>query len=94
MQVSFDFTFLIAASVSVVGVVEWLKGFLPISVPTWVYRAVLLPVSAIVAVAAGGSVFQIASNVLAMLAVTQISYPVLVQLPGSLITVFKNRIGG
>jgi len=41
MKVIFDFWYLIGAAVSVVGVVEWLKGFFPATIPTKVWRAVL-----------------------------------------------------
>lgn len=93
MNVALDFTFLIAASISVVGVVEWVKGLLPQTVPSWVYRVALLPVSIIVAVAADGGLFQVATNAIALLAVTQIGYPVLVQLPTALINAFRNKLG-
>ncbi len=93
MNVGLDFVFIVGASVSVVGVVEWIKGLLPANIPSWVYRAVLLPVSITVAVAADGGVFQVATNSLALLAVTQIGYPLLIQLPTALIEAFRKKIG-
>lgn len=93
-MVHIDINFIVLASVSVVGVIEWLKGLVPEKTPTWVWRVALLPVSALVSFAADGGMFQVVTNGLALLAVTQIAHPVLVQLPSAIVTAFKNRIGG
>lgn len=93
-MVQFDITLIVLASVSVVGVVEWLKGLFPKETNTVVWRVVLLPVSVVVAVFAGGSLAQMATNSLALLAVTQIAYPLLIQLPSSIIGAVKNKLGG
>jgi hypothetical protein len=93
MNVTFDFLFLIGAAVSVVGILEYLKGFFPVSTPSWVWRAALAPVAFLVALAADGGWYQIATNALSLVALTQISYPVLIQLPSALIEAFRKKLG-
>lgn len=83
---------LVAYSVTVVGVLEYLKGFFK-PLPTWVSRGLLLPVCAGVAWAAGGDVFQVATNGLALVAISQIGYPVLIQLPSAMIDKFRKSLG-
>ncbi len=93
MTVSFDWLLLVGASISVVGVIEWLKGFVP-KAPSWLWRAVLAPVALGVAMALDSGPFQIATNSLALLAMAQIGYPVLIQLPVVIIEFFKRTLGG
>jgi hypothetical protein len=91
MGVTFDWLLLVGASISVVGVIEWLKGFFP-KAPSWIWRIVLAPVSLGVAIAADGGPFQIATNTLALLAMGQIGYPMLIQLPGVIVEFFKRTL--
>jgi len=93
MNVTFDWLFLVGASISVVGVIEWLKGFLPSTWPSWVWRAALAPVAVLVALAADGGAFQVATNALSLLALSQICYPVLIHLPSAIIEAFKKKMG-
>ena len=93
MQVQFDFLYLVGAAVSVVGVIEWAKGFFPKINTVW-WRVALAPACALVAWAGDGGAYQIATNAFALLALTQVGYPLLVQLPTSVIGAFKNKIGG
>ena len=92
MTVSFDWLLLVGASISVVGVIEYLKGFVP-KAPSWLWRVTLPPVALGVAFAADGGPFQIATNSLALLAMAQIGYAVLIQLPGVIIEFFKRTLG-
>ena len=91
---SFDLTFLVMASIAVVGVLEWLKGFVTAKVPTWTYRLALLPISFIVAAAGVEGMMQILTTTFMLLSITNICYPLLIQLPTSLIAAFKNKLGG
>lgn len=91
-MVSFDFIFLAGAAVSVVGVVEYLKGFWP-KAPTWAWRLSIPPACVAVAIAGDGGPFQIATNAFMLLAVAQIGYPILVQLPVALIEKFRKSLG-
>lgn len=90
-MVSFDFIFLAGAAVSVVGVVEYLKGFWP-TAPAWALRLSIPPACVAVAIAGGGEVPQIATNAFMLLAVSQIGYPILVQLPVALIEKFRKSL--
>ncbi len=91
MEVTFDLLYLGGASISVVGVVEYVKGFFP-RLPPWVWRLTMALASVAVAVSGGGSVSQIATNAFALLALSQIGYPVIIQLPLAMIEKFRKTL--
>lgn len=93
MNVTFDWAYLVGAAIAVVGVLEWIKGFAPVTWPSWVWRVVMAPICVVVAIAGDGGVFQIATNSFALIAISQIGYPVLIQLPTAIIQAFRNKIG-
>lgn len=90
-MVQFDFMFLAGAAISVVGVVEYIKGFWP-AAPAWAWRLSIPPACVAVAVAGGGNLSQIATNSFLLLAVAQIGYPLLIQLPGVIIKKFQKGL--
>jgi len=93
-MIQFDFMYLTGAAIAVVGVMEWLKGFFPVDkVPSWVWRALMAPTCVAIAAAGGGALNQILSNGAALIAITQIGYPVLVQLPIAVIEKFRKSLG-
>jgi len=93
-MVSFDYAYLIGASIGVVGVIEWIKGFDFLkNAPSWIWRVIIVPVCGGVAIAADGGVYQVASNAILLVAIVQIGYPILVQLPTALIQAFRDKIG-
>lgn len=80
MGIQIDFVYLVAAAFSVTGVMEYIKGF-PFAkkLPTWAWQ-IALPVICIgVAVAADGGFFQIATNAVILLALSQLAYQSIVQ---------------
>ena len=77
-----------------VGVIEYLKGFCgKILVPSWILRLALLIASGGAAVIAGGTIGEIITTGLAITAIAQVGYPVLVQFPSIAIENFKQRLG-
>lgn len=93
-MMSLDFTYIVGASIGVVGVLEWAKGFAIFSkLPAWVWRAVSPFACAGVGIAGGGEWPQMATNAILLLAVSQIGYPVLIQLPTALIEKFRKALG-
>jgi hypothetical protein len=77
-----DFGSWLAGAVAVVGLIQWIKGLVPKTTPTWVY-AVLAPVLALGWALAPEPVQQ-ASGVLG---VSQIGYETIIQ-------TVKKRLGG
>lgn len=73
-----DWGYIVPAAIVVVGVLQWGKGMVK-TAPGWLW-ALLAPVAcAVVAIAGGGSVNQIATNGLATLAISQLGYEALLQ---------------
>ncbi len=52
----------------------------------------MAPVALGVALAADGGVFQVATNTLALIAVTQIAHPLLIQIPGAVVESFRKKV--
>ena len=77
MKLSIDFVYLVAAAFGAIGVLEYIKGFVP-NAPTWVWRVALLPICAGVSLAGDGGVFQVATNGVLLLALTQICYDLII----------------
>ena len=77
MKITIDFVYLIAAAFGAIGVLEYVKGFVP-NAPTWVWRVALLPICAGVSIAGGGEIFQVATNGVLLLALTQICYDLII----------------
>lgn len=73
MEISIDWVYLVASAFTVAGIIEYVKGFFK-KAPAWTWR-VVLPVACIgVAFAGDGGVYQIATNALLILALSQLCY--------------------
>jgi len=95
----FDWFLIVSAAVVSVGVMEYVKGFVTVKagakpVPSWVWRLVLLVICAGVAAAMDGGLSQAMTNALALVAVAEVGYPVLIQLPKAAIDVFRKKLEG
>lgn len=78
-----DIAIIIFLAGTTVGVMEYLKGFIPVDkrkvVPAWVYRLALLFVSIGVAFAKGGDINTVLINALSLVGVSQIGYASIVE---------------
>lgn len=86
MGIEVNWTYLVAAALAAVGIIEWLKGFPAFNAtPSWVWR-IILPLACIaIAILGNGGWRQMGTNAAILLAVAQIGYPLLVKLPASII---------
>lgn len=87
----------VLASMSVVGVLEWAKGFFVTKagdnlVPPWGWRIIMAAAAFIIAVSLGGGVNWIATNTGALIAMTQLGYPLLIQLPEAMIKAARRKL--
>lgn len=95
MNVQIDWFYLVSAAVIVVGLLEFVKGFFKdVKVPSWIWRAIIVPIGVGVAWAGDGGIYQVATNSLGLISLTAISYPVLIQIPAAIIQFFKDKIVG
>lgn len=95
MNVQIDWGYVVSAAVIAVGIVQWMKGLLK-RFPSWVWSAIIPAVSTGVAFAADGGVWQIATNALAVWAICQLGYELILQNIGKMIgglLVSKNAAG-
>jgi len=87
-----DPMYIVTASVGVVGVVEWLKNLFPRGAQG-LWTGLLPGICTGVAIFGGGDWTQIGTNALVTLAVSEMSYPILVQLPKALVDKFRKSLG-
>lgn len=96
MNVQFDWIFLISASICTVGVMEYVKGFfVSKNIPKNVWRGVLALAAIVVALFAGSNNIgwhQVATNAIALVALCEMAYPLIVQLPAEAITFFRAKV--
>jgi len=91
---------IVLGAMVVVGALEWVKGYFLIKgteqnkVPGWGWRVVLCGVCVVVSITAGGGISWIALDAIALLAVAQIGYPVLVKLPLTIIGGVEKKAQG
>lgn len=78
MNISIDWTVIVLSVIGVVGILQYLKGWLP-KAPTWVWRALLPAVCAAIAVAGGGGLWQIVLRGVVVLTFAEIGYETIVQ---------------
>lgn len=78
MNIKIDWIYLLAAAFGTVGVIEYAKGFVK-TVPSWIWRAILPVVCIGVAAAAGGGLYQIATNAVLILALSQLCYEAIIK---------------
>ena len=77
MKISIDFVYLFAAAFGAIGVIEYIKGFVP-NAPGWVWRVCLPLVCFGVALAGDGGWFQVGTMAILLLALTQICYDLII----------------
>lgn len=78
MKVIMDWVYLAGAAAGVVGVIEYLKGLLP-NLGSLAWRIAQPVVCAVVAIAGGGGLWQVATNAVMLLAVSTLGYQVIVE---------------
>jgi len=94
-----DWILIIGAAVAAVGTLEWVKGFFADAagkqrLPSWAWRLILAVVCAGVAVSMDGGLYQTLLDGFALLAVAQVCYPLLVQLPEAALKAWRKRVEG
>ena len=77
MKIDINWVYLIAAAFGVAGTMEYIKGFAK-AAPTWVWHAILPVVCVGVAAAGDGGGWQIATNAIFLLAITQLAYDLVI----------------
>lgn len=83
----------VSRAVITVGVIQYLKGFAgSIAIPAWTLRLALAVAGGGVAIAGGGDWMQTVTMGLAIVAVAEMTYPVIVKLPEAAVEALRKRL--
>ena len=78
MNIKIDFMYLVAAAFTVSGILEYVKSYAK-TAPVIIWQILLPVICAGVAIAADGGVYQIITNALIILALSQLAYQAIIK---------------